>query len=919
MEKFRDASLPMEQRVRELLKILTIEEKAGLLATHMMPIERLGIKEWFVGAEVARGYVSRVPEEPTTVFPQPIGMSGMFDTELMYKLGEIAGKEARILNKRHPGGHLMLWGPTVDMCRNPLWGRNEEAYGEDPFLTGQMSAAYTKGMAGRNGEYMMTVPTLKHFCADNNEVGRICCNANVEPRTKMEYYYKAFEGAIREGGAYSIMAAYNELSGVPGMINPDIQGILKDKWGLGFVVTDGGDYSQNVTDHHYGTSHARTLALAIRNGTDVMTDDCALVKAAALNGYENGILTEADMDKSIFNSMLARFRLGEFDEKHPYSDIDENLMECDEHKAYNHRAALEQFVLLKNDGLLPFAKGDRVAVIGINGNENLMDWYTGWSSYNTNIFDGVRSVFGETAYDDGCDIVQIKSKLTGKYLGVDDEDNITAVYEKADSRTHFKKSEYGHGEVTYRSMFNAKYYTSASYKADSNGTYRWFSEEILKPELCDGYIVYNTYFKKLLEVDENGKIGGGKAFGITDEKLFTEEIVSDGIGRAEKLAEKYDKVIVCTGNDPMIVAREMYDRTTLALPERQKALCKAVYEKNGKTAMVIVSSYPYSVNEENEYLPAILYTTHAGPELGNAFAKVISGQYNPAGRLAQTWYRSERELAPILDYDIIENDMTYLYYKGKPLYCFGYGLSYSKFSYSNFTAKQTGDIIEFSVDIKNDSGADGEEVVQIYFRPENPRVKRPLKQLCAFKRVMIKVGEARTVNLSAELKRFEFYDVTREKSCTESGDYTFMAGASCEDIRQKVRIYIEGEAIPARDMTLVTKAINYDRKANTKMLYSHRGEFHYMHTGMLFFDNADIKNSSRVQLVCGSTVGKGCITLQLNGKKLCEADIPPSIDVEDFVTVTADIDTSEITSGETGTLSVALSRYATLKEIRFLN
>ncbi len=915
MEKFRDTSLPIEQRVKELLKELTADEKTGLLATHMLPVERLSIKEWYVGAEVARGYVSRNPDEPTTVFPQPIGMAGMFDTELMYKLGEIAGKEARVLNKRHPEGHLMLWGPTVDMCRNPLWGRNEEAYGEDPFLTGQMSAAYTKGMAGKCGEYMMTIPTLKHFCANNNEVGRVSCNANVEPRTKREYYYKAFEGAIREGGAYSIMAAYNELSGVPGMINPDIQNVLKDEWGLGFVVTDGGDYSQNVTDHRYGTSHAETLALALRNGTDLMTDDVSLVQAAAREGLAKGIITEEDMDKSIYNSMLARFRLGEFDENHPYSDIDDSVMECDEHKAYNHRAALEQFVLLKNDGLLPLSENDTVALIGINGNENLMDWYTGWSSYNTTILDGAKSVFKNAVYDDGCDIVRIKSKLTGKYLGVDDEGNITALYEKDDKRTSFKKSEYGHGEVTYRSMYNGKYYTSASYKADSDGTYRWFSEEILKPEKRGEYTVYNTYFKKLLEADENGKICGGKPFGITDGKLFCEEIVSCGIERAKKLAESADKAIVCTGNDPMIVAREMYDRTTLSLPERQKELVKAVYDSNSNTAMVLVSSYPYSINEENEYLPAIIYTTHAGPELGNAFAKVITGRYNPAGRLAQTWYRSEYELAPILDYDIIENDMTYLYYKGNPLYSFGYGLSYSKFSYSNFTAEQKDDRALFSVDVKNESDKDGEEVVQIYFKAVNPGVKRPLKQLCAFKRVSIKAGETVKVNLEATINRFEFFDVTREKPCTESGNYLFMACASSDDIRAEKEIFIQGEEIPLRDMTKPTKAINYDRKANTKMLYSKREEKHYMCQGQLFFDNCDLKDSTKVQLVCGSTVGKGSITLELNGKKLCEAKVPPSVDIEDFVTVTADLDKEAIADGK-GTLSVALSRYGTLMEFK---
>ncbi|MBS7398446.1 MAG: glycoside hydrolase family 3 protein, partial [Ruminiclostridium sp.] len=193
--RFNDSTLDMKERVADLLSRLTIDEKASMLSSHMAAVPRLGIKEWYVGSEVARGYVSRNPDEPTTVFPQPIGLSGTFDTELMQQLGLVAGKEARVMNKRHPEGHLMLWGPTVDMCRNPLWGRNEEGYGEDPYLTGEMSAAYTRGLADRQGEYYQTIPTLKHFCANNTEKHRGSSSSNVDMRTLNEYYYAAFEPA----------------------------------------------------------------------------------------------------------------------------------------------------------------------------------------------------------------------------------------------------------------------------------------------------------------------------------------------------------------------------------------------------------------------------------------------------------------------------------------------------------------------------------------------------------------------------------------------------------------------------------------------------------------------------------------------------------------------------------------------------
>lgn len=888
--KFRDSSLSFDERVKDLLSRLTIEEKAGLMSNHMAAVPRLDIGEWYVGAEVARGYVSRNPDEPTTVFPQPIGLSGTFDTELMEKAGLAAGKEARVLNKRHPSGHLMLWGPTVDLCRNPLWGRNEEGYGEDPFLTGEMSAAYTKGLADRHGEYYQSIPTLKHFCANNTENERGTASSDVEPRTLNEYYYAAFERPITCGGAYSIMAAYNELSGVPAVINPDIQNVLKDKWGLGFVVTDGGDFSQNVVFHGYSTSHAETIALAIKNGTDVLTDCEDVVAASVLEAVKSGLVSEKDIDKALYNSMLARFRLGEFDEKHPFSDIDESVLDCDEHKKLNHRAALEQTVLLKNDGILPLDTNKSVAVIGLNGNCNLMDWYTGYSSYNTTILDGISGKFAGAMYDNGCDHVVIKSVMTGKYLGVADDDTVSAIYEKDDPRALFEKAEYDHDETTYRSLYNNRYITESSCKCDSESTYRWYSQEIMKPQKHGDKVLYRTYFGKALGVDGSGKLTLVKQFGLSDNKIFSEEIISDGIRRAAKLAEKADYAIVCIGNDPMIVAREMYDRKTLALPAHDSALARAVYDANNNCVLALVSSYPFAICEEQEYMPAIIYTTHAGPELGNAFAEVIGGEYSPAGRLAQTWYKSEYELAPIESYDIIENEMTYLYYKGKPLYPFGYGLSYAKFEYSNFDVRENGDVISVSLDVANVSETDSDEVVQIYFRMEDPSVKRPLKQLTAFTRVHIEGGQTLRVMFDISKSELRFYDVSRERFAIEQGRYTFMAGASSEDIRLTKTIDASGEKIPPRELCKGIPAKNYDGKYNTKMQYSKKLEMHYMLGGGLIYNNCVLGDATNIEIVCGSRVNGGKITVKYGGKTLCEAEVKPTVDITRFDTVTVKLD-----------------------------
>ena len=441
MQDFRNPKLPLKERVRDLLSRLTVEEKIGLLSTHQLPVERLGIGEWYVGQEVARGYVSRDPEEPSTVFPQPIGLASTFDPNLMEQLGEIAGEEARFYHRKDPKGHLMLWGPTVDPERDPRWGRTEEGYGEDPFLIGEMTTAYTQGMAGNDPVYRRTIPTLKHFCANNNEKDRILCSSNVTPRTLHEYYYRAFESSIVRGGTGSMMTAYNELSGVPACMNPDLQPLVKDKWGLEFIVTDGADFSQNVLAHRSHATHAEALAACLKNGNDVMTDADDMVAAAARDALDRGLLTEADIDRAVGNSLSGRFRLGEFDgDSCPYNtepaETDTLL-----HRAVNRVAAMEQMCLLHNNGILPLhlRPGAKVAVIGPLGSENYRDWYTGISSYAISVADGLRRQLGEenVLFDDGYDVTALQSVQTGKYFSVAEDGTLHAAADTVGEREKF--------------------------------------------------------------------------------------------------------------------------------------------------------------------------------------------------------------------------------------------------------------------------------------------------------------------------------------------------------------------------------------------------------------------------------------------------------------------------------------------------
>ncbi len=881
---FRNSSLPIEERLSDLLGRLTTDEKINMLSSHMMAVPRLDIGEWHVGTEIARGYVGRSDDEISTVTPQPIGMASMFDPDLMYKLGEIAAEETRYYYNQNPTGKLMVWGPTVDMERDPRWGRTEEAYGEDPYLTCEMTKAYTKGLAGEDEFYLKTVPTLKHFCADNNEKDRGSCSANVEPRTLHEYYYRAFKGAITEGGAHSIMAAYNELSGVPAVMNPDIQNLLKDEWGLDFVVTDGGDFSQNVLSHEIVKTHAEALALCIKNGADSMTDPADMVAAAAYEALERKLITEADIDKAVGNVLYGRFRLGEFDEVHPYKDMGKSV-DTEEFRAVNREAAMKQMCLLKNEGLLPIAKGKKIALTGPIADENYCDWYTGRASYKISVKQGLEAEYGREniLFDNGYDIVAIKCRKNGKYLAVTEDGTVKAVADEATETAQFEMHDWGFGSINFKSVANGLYVTeNGDYKAESETPYAWFIHEWFKPTIhTDGAYSFRSWNDWAVDicVDENDTLTTCKPGRVTDNKLFEIVVVSSGAERAKKLAMQADAAIVCAGNHPMQVARECYDRPDIVLPPQQDKLVKAVYEGNKNTVLAIVASYPYAVNWEKANLPSIMYTSHAGAELGTAFAATVSGANNPAARCPMTWYKSIHELPSIMDYDIITNNSTYLYYDGEPLFSFGHGLSYSKFEYSDFSAVQQGNIVKTAVTVKNVSEVDGDEVVQIYFKHNTPCVKRPLRQLCGFKRVNIKAGETVTVEIDVPWNALEFYDVTRENLCVESGSYTFTASASSLDVRCTAEIEIIGETIPPRDIHFL-KAKNYDGKDMFSLDFSFDKNDHYAIShdwgGNLVFDNALFEDYTSVTVTASAPCQTKAIEIYADDKLIGKIDIKPS-------------------------------------------
>ncbi len=897
MFPFQNTSLSDKDRVSDLLSRLTLDEKIGFLSTHNLPVERLGICEWYVGHEIARGLVNRESDKPSTVFPQPIGMAASFDPEMMYRIGCTAGREARAYYNEKKHGGLMVWGPTVDPARDPRWGRNEECYGEDPFLTGEMSAAYTLGLKG-NGKVARTIPTLKHFCANNHEEGRGSDNSNLNPRLKHEYYYASFKPSVVKGGARSVMASYNELCHTPAVMNHDLENVLKKDWGLVFVVTDGGDFSQNVTSHKSFSSHAEALKACIDAGTDCMTDGVDNVHTAARNALAKGIITEADIDKAIGNTLMGRVMLGHFDPSTPFDNLTRSDVNIDSDKALNLRAAREGMTLLENSVLpLDRSKAGKIALLGPNIDCNLLDWYTGISSYNISIKHGMLEKGCDLICDTGWDIVKIEAP-NGRFLRAADDGFYADVDEENAEEFYYCLHDHEHHWVNLQSVKDGRiiHIPDGKYPVYGNTTvYGWFTSEtlVVHTHSRTGRQIISDYLhKKQFTLDENNRLVLREKSQPDDAVMFGIKTVSVGSERIAEIAKNADTIIYCGGNDPEQTARECYDRRTIELPTVQRDAVMKLAEIRPDFVFVVVSSYTYSM-PFTDYRPgAILWTNHAGPELGHAMYDTLFGDNNPAGRTPVTWYSCDEDLPDIKDYDIMKNKVTYLWFEGKPLYSFGHGLSYSSFDYEKpeITVK---DKITVSVNVKNTSDRDGDEVVQVYYRPMSKRVKRPLKKLCGFSRINVPSGKTVRAEITIPLSELEFFDVSREKFCLESGDYELMIGSSSSDIRYKETITIHGETVPPRNLTRETEAMLYDDEQNTEIYINPVTAVSHVRGlkwgNSLIYKNVDFNGVKSITVTAAAVIDPKKINADADGAAIAEFEIKSADGYENFSEYTAEI------------------------------
>jgi beta-glucosidase len=914
---FWNHSLPLEERILNLISHLTVDEKISLIPTRQAAIDRLGIPAYSVGGEAAHGVAWK---GEATVFPQPIGLACTWNPDLMKQMGSVVGDEARVFHHNDPTRHgLTLWAPTVDMERDPRWGRTEEAYGEDPYLTGKLTSSLIQGMQGDHPFYLKMVATLKHFFANNNEVDRLTYSSSIDPRNMREYYLKAFEMPFVEGGAYSMMTAYNSINGTPAIESHYVNQFVKGDWQMpGFIVCDGGDLSQTVEYHKYHATHAESVAGALKAGVDCLTDEKELVIEATKDALERGLIDESDLDRAIRNIFHVRFKLGQFDpsENNPYANISDSVLMSPEHSKLSHKVAQESIVLLKNEGgLLPLCKDKKesIAVIGPLGNIVYTDWYSGTLPYAVTPFDGIsKKMNGQgVSYSSGDDVIKLRTANSGWVVLAGEEPTIPLMpqpNEENDDRALFVHTNWGYGSHTLQSKSNGLYVTAndeLTLHASAERVWGWFVKEVLDlSAMEDDLLTIKTWNGHPVTFmgDEYGEtiLRGHEDKNSQEATSFIKDVVTDGLKEAVNAARESDVAVVFVGNSPFINGKEEVDRPGIELPPAQVELIKEVCKVNPRTVVVIIGSYPFALGEIAEIAPAILYSSHGGQELGNAIADVLFGDYSPAGRLNMTWYQSEEQLTDFLDYDIIKNNRTYMYFDGKPLYPFGYGLTYSEFAYHNMTVEkltyEATESITVEVEVTNMGNLLSDEVVQLYVSANQSRVKTPIKQLKGFKRINLEPGQKLKVSFHVLLSDLAIWDVTRDRFCVESGAYQLLIGSSSEDIRSVTTIQVEGEIIPNRDLTQLTFAENYDDYKDVLLdecLEGRTGVRAVNEQGWVVYHNAEFKktvDSVEMRVSGGIKGGKVDISLGASeGTQIGHCTIMPS-DRGEWSTITLEID-----------------------------
>ncbi len=804
---FQNPKLPIGERVDNLVSLLTIEEKVAQMINNAPAIERLGIPAYNWWNETLHG-VARSPYHVTS-YPQAIAMAATWDTASLHRMADYSATEGRAIfndSKKKGGGTgiylgLTYWTPNINIFRDPRWGRGQETYGEDPFLTGTLGKAFVRGLEGNDPRYLKASACAKHFAVHSGpEWNRHTYNAKVSDYDLWDTYLPAFRDLVVDAKVSGVMCAYNALDGQPCCGSDKLMNtILRNDWKFtGYVTSDCGGIGNFHRTHKTHPSPEAAAADAVLHGTDC---ECAGNPSykALLKAVNEGLITEAQMDVSLKRLFTIRFRLGMFDpeEMVPFSKTGVSVLESEPHKAHALKMARQSMVLLKNEnGLLPLRKTARIAVVGPNADDKgvMLANYYGYPTHITTLLEGIRKkVQTRVIYEKGINLTDnevFKTAYPEQSLMHEGEPGFLAEYFQNATlegspvlvRTE-KKIDYqwGDGEQVAGKLIARKMsvrwsttYTPATsgevtfeLKGDDGCRLIIDGERKIVPEAKNPYYTMQVEkgkaYKLVIEYWQHSDNAEIKFDIGVKEKATAQEIASR--------VKDADVIIFAGGISARLEGEEMPvqidgfkggDRTNIALPSIQTELMKALKATGKPVVFVSMSGSAIGFEWEAGNVPAILQAWYGGQAGGDAIADVLFGDYNPAGRLPVTFYKNVNDLPDFEEYSM--RNRTYRYFKGDPLYAFGYGLSYTSFRYSNLVVPATANAnagLTVKVNVSNTGKRDGEEVVQLYITHTNAETggtEIPLLALKGFQRIHLKAGETRTILFKLQAKDLSIVD-----------------------------------------------------------------------------------------------------------------------------------------------------------------
>ena len=872
---YKNYDLTFEQRAKDIVSRMTLEEKISQIGDVSDGIPRLGIQPYNWWNESLHG-VARAGT--ATVFPQAIGMAASFDLDLMSEVANAISDEARAkhheaLRNQDYGRYkgLTFWSPNINIFRDPRWGRGHETYGEDPFLTGQMGMRFVKGLQGNDSKYLKLVATAKHFAVHNGpEPERHFFNVVPDKRDLWETYLPAFEDLMVDAKAYSIMGAYNRVDGASASASwMLLEDILRKQWGFeGYVVSDCGAIRDIYMYHKIVNTAEEAAAVGLRRGCDL---NCGNVyKKHMLEAVQQGLIAEGEIDRAVYRLMMARMKLGMFDpiEMVSYAQIPYEVNDSKPHDELAMEMAKKSMTLLKNDGILPLnaEKLKSLAVIGPNAQslEVLRANYYGDATNPVSIYEGINQKVGgitKVIYHQGCPIVDYVdpseeySTVPSQYLTCLNEQgnkenglyaryfngkelNGKPVIKRVDPELDFKwKTSSPTATLVAQGILTPEEALgNDNFSVEWNGTITppesgTYSLGAISDDGCriylDGELIVNEWTDHAAELyaskvylaagkEYNLKIEyyesiGGASFRFVWQLPASVRHANTEWMPSEKMLEDVknaDVAVFVGGLDATWEGEQMGnrndidgfnggDRTKIELPEVQMKTLEAMIKTGTPVIFVMAAGSAIAFEGLEQDLEAMLLCWYPGQRGGDAVANVLFGDYNPAGRLPVTFYKSTDELADFRDYNMqAGKGFTYRYYSGDPLFPFGHGLSYTSFEYTDLTIDKknvcTEDSIIVHVKVRNSGKLAGEEVVQLYVHDRASDIVMPVKQLRGFERISLKTGEEKAVTFTLHVKEdFRYFNAFYDKYLVDPGEFEIQVGASSEDIRVTQIIRVE--------------------------------------------------------------------------------------------------------------------------------